>query len=286
MHQELARDPAEQGAPKHDQGRQTAHQLDHQAAAEDHDRDRKPEPAGDQQAARTAGAGVGDGRDGDDVVQSGRQVGEEDGADRRQQRVAFTDLGFTVLFTAQGDANPEQEQRAEQTQAPDLEQFGGEQGERDAQAHGDDDPPQDRLAPRSGRQAARGHGNDDGVVAGKQQVQPGDFEQAEPEGGGEKFGHAGLEEAVRAEDAARLSTLGEVAPDGKLAGPLHCCRNATLGSVRAPPPEPETAAARAKRYDGRPYRVRACARWRARRLSRQRRLGREGIPCPTARPLL
>lgn len=84
------------------------------------------------------------------VVQSGRQVGEEYMVRIAASSVSSTDLGFTVLFTAQGDANPEQEQRAEQTQAPDLEQFGGEQGERDAQAHGDDDLPQDRLAPRSG----------------------------------------------------------------------------------------------------------------------------------------
>src|SRR5690606_27892485 len=129
--------------------------------------------------------------DGDDVVQAHDEVRDDDRLDSRQDRDVAGNLVMPAFFGQQQlDADPQQQQRADDLQEGNAEQRQGEGDQRHPQYDGPGRPPQDALHALGARQVAAGQGDDDGVVSAQQDVDQDDLENACPMQRFDEFDHA------------------------------------------------------------------------------------------------
>jgi len=126
-------------------------------------------------------AALGRRRDRDDIVQAHDEVGDQDRLDRRHQVLVRLDVGVVVLGNEELDADPEEQQAADQLEPGQREQRHGEQREDDSQDDRRARAPENRQLLLSRRQRARGEGDDHRVVARQDDVDADDLRQAEPE---------------------------------------------------------------------------------------------------------
>ena len=88
---------------------------------------------------------------------------------------------FVVLLGDELDADPHQQQAADDLQIRELQQADGEEREDDAQHDRADRAPEHAPAPLMGRQVAAGERDDHRVVARQQDIDDDDFKGREPE---------------------------------------------------------------------------------------------------------
>ena len=177
--QHLARDVAQQAAAGDDDDGEAVQQQHDQGGAEDDQRD------ADQQAEHDQGdVAVGGGGDGDGVVQAHHRVGDDDGANGAPQGARGLDAVLALrLALHQLDADPQQQQAADQLEVADLEQLIDDQHEDDTQDDGAGAADQDGRLLMALLEVAAGQCDDQRVVAGEHDIDQDDLKQAAPEGG-------------------------------------------------------------------------------------------------------
>ena len=174
--------PADQRSAQHHDGREALHQLDHQRGAKDHQRNADGQTQNQQHhiAARS-------GRHGNHVIQAHDQIGQQDGANGGHHAL----LGniarlFSLVFTLeQTHANPQQQQAANDFHKRQLHQLGRHHGESNTQHHRSARAEHDGFLLLLGRQATGRQRDHHRVVSRKNDVDPDDLEQADPEIGTE-----------------------------------------------------------------------------------------------------
>src|SRR5574343_2049526 len=172
----LTTDPADQGGAQRDDYREAVHQLDHDLAAKNHQRDADGQAQDQQRHAALGGSGHGD-----HVVQAHHQVGDQDGADGDPQAGLFTAFAFFLFVTAeQLGADPQQQQAADDLQVGQRQQLGSDHGHHDPQHHGGARAEQDGFFLLVFRQRAGGQRDHHRVVTREDDVDPDDFDQADP----------------------------------------------------------------------------------------------------------
>ena len=144
-----AGDPAQQHAAQRDDHREAVHQLDHELAAPDDDRDANQQAEDHQRHLVVAAGALGGAGDGDDVVHAHHEVGDDDRLDGRPAACrwpAMLPWPSSSLGHQQLDADPDQQHRADELQERDRQQRQREEDQHHAQHDGAGGAPQDALA--------------------------------------------------------------------------------------------------------------------------------------------
>ena len=178
-----AGNPAQQHAAEGDDEGETVHQLDDHLAAPDDDRNADQHAKDDQYHAMAAARRFGRAGDGDDVVHAHHEVGHDHGLDGTPELVAALDIGVAVFvfWHQQLDADPEQQQRADDLEERNRQQLQCEKDQDDAQHDGAGCAPQDALRALLGRQLAAGQRDHHRVVTAEQNVDHDDLTDRDPE---------------------------------------------------------------------------------------------------------
>ncbi|MCY1538337.1 hypothetical protein D9M68_738720 [compost metagenome] len=124
---------------------------------------------------------LGGARDGDDVVQAHREIGQDDGLDGGQHGRAAGDVAVRVFFRRQQlNADPHQQQAAQGLQERDIQQHEREGDQQNPEQDGAGGAPQYAPHPLRSRQVAAGQRDHDGVIAAKQNIDEDDLEYGAP----------------------------------------------------------------------------------------------------------
>jgi hypothetical protein len=183
-------DPAQQHATDGDDAGEAVHQLEHQLAAPDDDGNADQQAEDHQRHFVLVGGALRRAGNGNDVVHAHHQVGHDHRLDGRPQLVAGGDLVATfIVGRDQLDADPHQQQGADDLQEGQRQQRQREEDQDHAQHDGAYRAPDDALGALGWRQLAARQCDDDGVVTAQQNVDHDDLTDGDPEFRGHELFH-------------------------------------------------------------------------------------------------
>ena len=169
--------PSNQGSAQHHDDGETLHELDHEGAAKDDQRNADGQAQHQQHHVALRRS-----RHGDHVVEAHHQVGNEDGANGGHQAAIGLGLALFLLVVAeQLKTNPQQQADAHDLQERKLQQLGRHHRQQDPQNHGGAGAPEHGFLLLMGGKGPGGQRDDHRVIARKNDVDPDDLHQADPE---------------------------------------------------------------------------------------------------------
>src|SRR5690606_17011640 len=179
--QHAACDPAQQSGTERDDQGEAVDQFQHQCTAPDDD-GHADDQTEDHIVQLMIGVRVlrGPGN-GNDVIQTHDEVGDEDGLDRAPDRRRAGDVAVLVFVgQKQLDPDPQQQQATHDLEEGNVEQHQGERDERHPQGDRTGRTPQNALHALLRRKVATCQRDDDGIVTTEQDVDHDDLENRPP----------------------------------------------------------------------------------------------------------
>src|SRR5690606_30727765 len=178
--QHAARDPAQQACAQGDDDRETIDQFQHQGTAPDDARDTEQQPANHIPDLVVGNGVLGSTRNGDHIVQAHHEIGDDDGAHSRPDRICAPDLMMLVIGQHELYTDPQQKQRTHDFQVGNGQQRQGKGDQDHPQDNGTGGSPQDALHAALVIQLAAGQGDHHRIVTAQQNVDEDNLEHSAP----------------------------------------------------------------------------------------------------------
>ena len=162
-----ARDPPQEHAARSDDKRELVHQLHDKSTASDNHRKADKEPKDDERHLVVAAGDFSGASDGDDVVDTHHQVGDDNRFHGTPEFSALVDLRVIVLVIRPQElnANPNKQCTADKLQVRNGQQLQCKEYEHHAQGNGSDCPQRDALGTMRVVQIATSERDYDRIVA-------------------------------------------------------------------------------------------------------------------------